>query len=160
VITLSAVAQQRRIETYVPAKYDWHEHVYPNERFAITFPYEPGMQADPKNQGLTQYSVGLPQDTALTLQTMPAPNCAANLKDSVEEQAVRFAMPKPKEIRMGDGIIAFEVESKQGNEWRYYRFWCGDKIVFYALARGPEAKRRPAELARILNSFRIVAGAK
>jgi len=158
-IAFCAVAQQQ-IQTTEPSQYAWREYTYPKEKFAITFPYAPETHPHRQYPEQTVYTVRFIQDVVLNIYGGLAPNCKANLKDVVQQNSRVFAMPEPTEIHMGLGITAFELKGKQGNRWRYARFWCGDQRAFSAVAGGPEGTGKPPEIQRILDSFRIIQGSK
>jgi len=136
---------------------EWKEYKYPQDGFAITFPYAPSPHADAVNPGMTVYTIRLTPQSAISIRSKPAANCGSELRDAVKATASQLGDASPRFFSVA-GHDAFEDERKNGDHWSYMRLWCGDKEVFSASLRWPLNESKPAAALRILNSFRIIPG--
>jgi hypothetical protein len=147
-----------RAQQSIPAA-DWKEYSYPNDRFAMSFPYAPNPHADKINAGMTIYTIRLTPDSAISVRSKPADNCRLELRIAVQKVFTEGGIPQPRTIMVA-GQEGFEYDRKKGERWSYTRLWCGDRIAFVATLIWPVGEAKPAAALRILNSFRIVASNK
>ena len=141
----------------------WREYVFAEEDgFAITLPSPPNPHNDNGDRHIKVYSVRL-GTTVFTLRAVSrAMDCETGLAEMWDD-ANRKDRREPvipgtlKQVSLA-GMQGLEYETDLGSGQRsLHRFHCADSRKFYIFNAGYQGKQRPAELMRIINSFRLVS---
>ena len=147
----SALAQSRQ---------QWRTYVFPDDGFSISLPAPVTPHNDGGDRHIHVYSVRLANGGVFSLRAvhrlMDCETTLADLWDKADqnkdpnEPVVRGSL---KQVSL-DELKGLEYETGTAREQTLHRFHCGNKI-FYIFSAGYKGKR-PAELDKIINSFRQV----
>ena len=144
-------------------KQQWRSNVFPDDGFGITLPAPVTPHNDGGDRHIHVYTVHLADGTIFSLRAVHRlMDCETTLADLWEkadgnkdpnEPVVRGSL---KQVSL-DGLRGLEYETGKAGERTLHRFHCGNKI-FYIFSAGYKGKR-PADLDRIISSFRQVNAA-
>lgn len=152
IAVLSAFAQQRS---------QWKAYLYPDDGFGITLPAAVTPKDDNGDRHIHLYTVALGNGNLFSLRVvhrlMDCDTALADLWDKAQKNGDPGAPViegSLKQVSL-DGLQGLEYEtSTEGGERILHRFHCGNKL-FYMFSAGYKGKR-PADLDRIINSFKQV----
>ena len=144
-----------------PQKQQWTAYVYPYDGFGITLP----APANPKDDGgdphIHLFTVPLGNGNIFSLRVVHrVMDCETTLADLWDKAQSNSDQREPV---VAGSLMQVSLAGLQGLEYEtttpageriLHRFHCGNKL-FYIFSAGYKGKR-PADLDRIINSFRVV----
>ncbi|HLW53333.1 MAG TPA: hypothetical protein VKW06_10860 [Candidatus Angelobacter sp.] len=150
---LAASAQQ--------PKQQWRAYLYPDDGFGITLPAPTTPHDDAGDRHIHVYTVPLGNGSIFNLRVvhrlMDCDTALADLWDKAQNNSDPREPVAPASLKQVslDGLQGMEYETtSQAGERILHRFHCGNKL-FYIFSAGYKGKR-PADLERIINSFKVV----
>jgi hypothetical protein len=143
----------------------WKEYSYPSEGFAITTPTDPSPHDDATMPEMKAHTVHLSPQVALTLRvSSQARDCGATLKQ-LKDGALNGKQPGLLPTSLRD----VSVGGYPGVEWefdlppwgkQYERYICADGRFYFFAASWLGTQKKPAEVTRVVDSFRLLSAAK
>lgn len=141
-------------------KQQWRSYVFPDDGFGLTLPSPVTPYNDQGDRHIHVYTVRLAGGSVFSLRAVHRlTDCETTLAD-LWDKADQNKDPKEPVVRGSlkqvslDGLSGLEYETGKAGERTLHRFQCGNKI-FYIISAGYKGKR-PAEIDRIISSFRQV----
>lgn len=140
----------------------WREYKYPADGFAINLPREPRSHAEASIPNMWIYSVDLEQGSLLSIHVSRAErDCDATLAQLKDGARNGKSGIDPKSVREPvfngypglEYLFSYGPDSERQNFERYY---CVDGTFYAFAAAWDKDKPRPASLAKILDSFRLL----
>jgi hypothetical protein len=178
--TLSAacsivIAQTSSPKSKSGQEQQWKEYVYPNDGFAIKFPYAPTPHKDSQVPDGTAYTISSPvYDLSLHVANVQD-GCASafsqylnlvrrlvkQLREGTLDQSqsdFRVDASSAKEITVGGyPAVEYEQEVKKSKRNDYERIQCVNKKLYMFTALWAADQSKPADVKRIVDSFRLLA---
>src|ERR1051326_4762708 len=145
--------------TLSQSKQQWRSYVFPDDGFGISLPAPVTPVNDGGDRPIHVYTVRLPDGVFSLRAVHRLTDCEPTLAD-LWDKADQNKDPNQPVIRGSlkqvslDGLTGLEYETGKTGERTLHRFHCGNKI-FYIFSAGYKGKR-PADLDRVINSFRQV----
>lgn len=144
-------------------QWEWKEYVYPNDGFAITFPFAPVPRRDPKNVHMNTYTIHFTADSGVTLRVDDEKRDCATTLNSLKDGALHNKQPEQpinpssvKDVSLGE-YPGLEYEFRFDPEFTVYdRFLCVNGRFYNFTAKWATKQPRPAAMTRIIGSFRIL----
>ena len=150
----------------VKGQVSWKEYIYPNDGFAITLPSEPTPHKDAQFPDL---QISVYTSGGVTLRVEVAPNgCESAITTQAEIiEDIKAGRKKPDpEFRLnatsvkrgkGEGHLFLEFEQTVPNSMNdYERWYCVEKKLFVFSSVWPVGQTKPANVERIVRSFRLL----
>ena len=153
----ACVAQQSLAQKQM----QWREYVYPQEGFAINFPYAPNPHYDNGDRHITVYTVQMGKTVVSLRSINRLMDCETALADQWDEaHSANVTEPVIKSSFRQispTGMKGLEYETDLGGgERSLHRFQCADQHRFYIFTAGYSGKR-PPQVDKIINSFHLVS---
>lgn len=140
---------------------DWKEYTFPTDGFAITLPKEPTAHSEAGLSDTTVYSAPIGSNAKVSLHVVHKDlDCAATisqLKDDARAGKGDIDSASVKDVTLGkyQGV---------GYDWKmssdldgYELTYCTHSRIYAFSAGWPRSNPRPAALARVLKSFRLLS---
>lgn len=141
----------------------WKEYVYADDGFAVTLPSAPLPHKDLTMPHMNTYTVHLSDDVGITLRvSQERRDCVstlATLKDGALhgkqlEQPIDSSSVKDFSLN-GHSGVEYEFAASPSQKI-YDRFYCVQDRFYIFTAHWPTKGPRPADLTRIIESFRLL----
>ena len=145
----------------------WREYVYPTDRFTITLPEAPNPHDDSQFPNTTTYSAA-----GVTLRVTNAlAGCDFAISDQVKaieeiKSGKRKLSPSESQFQLNvasvkkgtlEGYPYLEFEQTvRSNIMSYERWYCGGKKLYVFSAIWQTGQSKPANVERIVQSFRLI----